>query len=112
MKKLILSVALFGLCLSSCKKENVETSTPAPTILDCEKNHTGTLRVVNANNETFYIYIENVYVLKVDPWAIGYYENVPSSSSLEVKAINVDNSSDVRTTNVPFSDCTTTEVTP
>jgi len=111
MKKIILSVALVGLFLTSCRKETIAPTEPIATtnISECEKNHTGTLRVVNSTTESYYIYIENVYVVKVDPWSIAYYENVPSSSGLEIKAINVNDYNDINVVTLDFYDCTTSQ---
>jgi hypothetical protein len=116
-----------GLCLTalfSCQKETptpntspsvtvtpIPTPTPAPVAKDdCEINHQGVLKVVNTSSSEFYIYIEDVYVLTSKPNTTSTYNKVPASSELEIKALNTNDNSDLRSVSMPFYDCTITEI--
>lgn len=127
MKKSIILIGLSVFSFFSCKKETYTPTTPIVTTVptngssttgststttkkDCEINHQGTLKIVNTTSSDFYVYVEDVYLFtsKANTW--NTYNKVPSSSGLTVKAIMTNDYSDVRTVDMPFYDCTTTEV--
>ena len=89
---------------------STSTTTTTTTKKDCEINHQGTLKIVNTTNKNFYIYIEDVYVMTCNAGMYNNYNKVPAHSGLTVKAIDVNDYSDVRTVDMPFYDCTTTQV--
>lgn len=136
MKKSIIFIGISALTLLSCRKDDVQPTATTPiatsvptsgtsttsstsstsstttttTKKDCEINHQGTLKIVNTTNKNFYIYIEDVYVMTCNAGMYNNYNKVPSHSGLTVKAIDVNDYSDVRTVDMPFYDCTTTQV--
>jgi hypothetical protein len=118
MKKINYLVIGLFMTILSCGKDNVQpttTTTPIVTPIgstkkDCEINHQGTLKVVNISFSDFYIYIEDIYVVTSKAGTISTYSKVPSHSGLTVKAINISNNSDLRTVDMPFYDCMTTEI--
>ena len=122
-----LAIVLFMTVLS-CGKDNPQPTTPTVTTTtssgssttsttsttttkkDCEINHQGTMKVVNTSSSDFYVYIEDIYVVtsKANTWVT--YNKVPAHSGLEIKVLNISDNSDVRTVDMPFYDCTTTEI--
>lgn len=62
MKKVILSFAI--LALLSCEKEDDS--------LLCETNNTGEFQIINSSNDSYYIYIDNVYQRTLS--ASSYYK--------------------------------------
>jgi hypothetical protein len=110
----------------SCGKDNTQPTTPIVTTTtstgttttgttstnkkDCEINHQGSLKVVNTSSSDFYIYIEDVYVLTSKAKTISTYSKVPAHSGLEIKAIDVNDYSDLRSVTMPFYDCMVTEI--
>lgn len=122
-----LAIVLFMIVLS-CGKDNPQPTTPIVTTTtssgssttsttsttttkkDCEINHQGTLKIVNTSSSDFYVYIEDIYVVtsKANTWVT--YNKVPAHSGLTVKVIDINDYSDVRTVDMPFYDCTTTQV--
>jgi hypothetical protein len=122
-----LAIVLFMIVLS-CGKDNPQPTTPIVTTTtssgssttsttsttttkkDCEINHQGTLKIVNTTNKNFYIYIEDVYVMTCNAGMYNNYNKVPAHSGLTVKVIDINDYSDVRTVDMPFYDCTTTQV--
>lgn len=126
MRKINYLVIGLFLTVLSCNKDNVEPTKPIVTTVptngntttgttsttkeDCEINHQGTLKVVNATPGDFYIYIEDVYIVTSKANTITTYNKVPASSGLTVKAIKTNDYSDVRTVNMPFYDCMVTQI--
>ena len=122
-----LAIVLFMIVLS-CGKDNPQPTTPIVTTTtssgssttsttsttttkkDCEINHQGTLKIVNTSSSDFYVYIEDIYVVtsKANTWVT--YNKVPAHSGLSVNVIDINDYSDVRTVDMPFYDCTTTQV--
>lgn len=127
MKKSIILIGISFLIFLSCKKENYTPTTPVVTTTtssgstttgststttkkDCEINHTATLKIVNTSDKDFFIYIEDVFIITSTAGTISTYNKVPSSSGLEIKAIQKTDYSDLRSITMPFSDCMVTEI--
>jgi hypothetical protein len=89
---------------------NTTTGTTSTNKKDCEINHQGSLKVVNTSSNDFYIYIENVYVLTSKAKTISTYNKVPASCGLEIKALQINDNSDLRSVTMPFYDCMVTEI--
>lgn len=109
-----LAIGLFAILLS-CAKETIEPTSPIVTPIgatkkDCEINHTGTLKVVNTTSSDFYIYIEDIYIVTSKAGTISTYSKVPASLGLTVKSVKTSDYSDIRTMDMPFYDCMTTEI--
>jgi hypothetical protein len=131
MRKINYLVIGLFMTVLSCGKDNTQPTTPIVTTTtsggststgstttttttttkeDCEINHQGALKVVNTSSSDFYIYIEDVYVLTSKAKTISTYNKVPASSGLEIKAIDVNDYSDLRSVTMPFYDCMVTEI--
>ena len=95
---------------TSSGSSSTSTTSTTTTKKDCEINHQGTLKIVNTTNKNFYIYIEDVYVMTCNAGMYNNYNKVPAHSGLTVKVIDINDYSDVRTVDMPFYDCTTTQV--
>jgi hypothetical protein len=126
MRKINYLVLGLFITVLSCGKDNTQPTTPIVTTTtstgttttgttsttkkDCEINHQGTLKVVNTSSSDFYIYIEDVYVVTSKAGTISNYTKVPAHSGLEIKAIDVNDYSDLRSVTMPFYDCMVTEI--
>jgi hypothetical protein len=77
MKKLFIAVPLMGALFfnSSCTKEEVDDRP------DCEKNNTSTVKVINTDNESYDIYLDDVYQILLLP---NTFYNITSQAGFHV----------------------------
>lgn len=92
MKKL-LSILTVSLAFLSCQKEET-----------CQLNSTGTLKAVSIEIEPFYTWVNGEYIGIADAATITKFDNIPSGQS-EVQFYNVNDGSEVYTSNITITSC-------
>jgi hypothetical protein len=74
MKKLLL-IGLISTTLFSCTKEEVDDRP------DCEKNNTSTVKVINTTNDSYDIYLDDVYQVLLPP---NTFHNITSQAGFHL----------------------------
>lgn len=81
IKKLFIGIAILATALTSCEKESDDR-------LACEKNNTGTVKLINSTDDSYEAYLNNEYIILLLPNT--YYSIERTSGFHQVKFIQSD----------------------